>query len=200
MKKGKYINCLECGKLFYRFPYASKTRKFCSTKCYWKHESPNKGIYRERITKICPICNKEFWHHKKTNKIYCSRQCYHIGGKTKIDKEKRIKTICISKNVILNEYIKIKKKGNRAIIVDSCPRPDIIEIDFKKKKIIAHEIETNETQLHKRKVTPYIEQFKKLGLTYDRIIVKNKENTKHVWQKFPIKQYEDDENGCEKEY
>jgi len=70
--------CLVCGK-----PVARAKQKFCSLECYAKYWKGKKKpqAYR-RITKICPICGKQFITggragHKE--KIYCSLKCLHIA-------------------------------------------------------------------------------------------------------------------------
>lgn len=188
--KGKNKNCEVCNCEFYVYPYAFKTRKYCSNKCKkiaYQKNHPRKGKYKISKFIKCKFCGKEFLQRGKVERIYCSLYCYKKGGKTQFNRNKLLDTRKETKKITKELFNKIQNKGNRAIIVDKKPRPDIIEVDFDNRKIIAHEIETNERLFHKRKIIPYIEQFVKKGLTYDLILVIDKRNTKKVWQKFPIK-------------
>lgn len=63
--------CLFCGKKFNK-DKRHKEQKFCSTLCRVKYnQKANKTIKR-----ICPVCNKTFMVNKRSEQIYCSRECY----------------------------------------------------------------------------------------------------------------------------
>ncbi len=83
VRVGDYVNCLQCGKRFYREPSSSK--KFCSRKCWriynkehWHelHPTVNKYLYKETIIKErqgrCESCGFSdtrilIVHHKDEN-------------------------------------------------------------------------------------------------------------------------------------
>jgi len=71
--------CLICSKTIIQKasegkPYF-KRKRFCSRACYHKYR---KGLNLvERLTKTCPICNKQFeiYPHDEDKRTYCSPQC-----------------------------------------------------------------------------------------------------------------------------
>ena len=104
MKEVIKIKCLECGiEIFRTKKEIEKTNKhFCSRSCSAKYNNKHRILTLETknkisqslkkfcltndykkikhlnvITKICPICNREFnVFNSKINKIYCSRDCF----------------------------------------------------------------------------------------------------------------------------
>jgi len=193
IKKGIFKKCEICNIKFYVYPYAIKIRKYCSNKCKriaYQENHPKKGSLTKGEIIKCLICQKniKIYRHKTYgDKKYCSNRCYYIGGKTKFNKEKQLRTTnetVIATNNLIQE---IKNKGNRVLVPDKKPRPDVIEIDFKNKKIIAYEIETNKCKLTRRKIYLYREQFVKEKIVYDKVIVQTKDKRKIVWQNFPAK-------------
>ena len=70
-RTGDYFNCLICGKEFYRQPaYIKQNRRFCS------HECSTEWQKRNRITKKCLQCEKEFDVPPSKSRIkFCSKDC-----------------------------------------------------------------------------------------------------------------------------
>lgn len=185
--KGKLIKCLICKKEFYVYPYAINIRKYCSNNCKkiaYQNNHPKKNI--NTISKMikCLCCNKEFLQRGKIKRYYCSYICYRKLGRTQYNHNKLKESINNSKRIIKIISDKLKTQNLRVIINDEKPRPDIIAIDFRNKKIYAYEVETNETNFTKRKIEVYKKQFTNNGLIYDKVIVRNHKGTKVVWQKF----------------
>lgn len=64
-RKRKYIECKQCGKIFYP---KDNEQKFCSRDCYLKeHEITNK-------VKQCAYCENKFVAYR-SNLTYCSHEC-----------------------------------------------------------------------------------------------------------------------------
>lgn len=79
-KKGKYQPCLVCGKLKYYAPNKldNNSKRFCSQKCKIK------GQFKEKKSKICIYCGKEFLPRGHSLKIrFCSHSCGSLGRKFK---------------------------------------------------------------------------------------------------------------------
>lgn len=70
-RTGDTVNCLICGKEFYRQPaYIKQNRRFCSVDCN------NAWQARNRITKNCLQCGKEFTVPQSQKAIrFCSKPC-----------------------------------------------------------------------------------------------------------------------------
>ncbi len=192
-KKGKYIKCKICKKEFYVYPYAFSVRQYCSNKCKgidYENNHPMKGKYKKSRFIKCRFCQKEFRAYDKFDSKYCSRDCYTKGGKTKLNKERLIQTRLKTKTVMEDLINIVKKNNNRIIIPDAKPRPDLIVVDFDKREVIAYELESNNRRFMERKIYSYRQQFKDNGLVYDKVIVKDINFKKEVWQKFPAKNLE----------
>ena len=73
--------CIICDNIFEIYPYSKK--KFCNLKCYGIWTSQNRignknWNWKEKITKHCLICNKQFFivpSEFKRNKNFCSKKC-----------------------------------------------------------------------------------------------------------------------------
>lgn len=193
--KGKGTNkeCNVCKKEFYVYPYAIKTRKYCSDKCKgiaYRKNHPMKGKYKKSKIISCLFCKKEVRVNLKSDRKYCSRVCYNKGGKTKLNVEAMQNTIKKTNNKIDEISKFLKRKNVRVINVDRAPRPDLILIDFDSKEVVAYELETSKNEYLKRKIYPYRKQFIKNGLIYDQVVVQSKDERKIVWQNFPAKNLE----------
>lgn len=80
----KIINCAHCEKPFKIRP--SRETLYCSRDCYTKNRlshSTKGRKYSEYITKICPVCNKEFEVKKSYADRYirCSLECRLVPRK-----------------------------------------------------------------------------------------------------------------------
>lgn len=67
--------CKMCGK---ELPINNRHKKFCSAACrrsYWK-ENQDKINRRSMVTRICPVCHREYRYYKKKEQKYCSHACY----------------------------------------------------------------------------------------------------------------------------
>lgn len=80
---GKYVKCIVCGKEHYKTPSEIKRANghpCCSKECLGKWRSVNligekaSNYKNALITKICPICNKEFTTYTDSQKC-CSVEC-----------------------------------------------------------------------------------------------------------------------------
>ena len=82
-KGGKYIKCDYCDKEIYKRPSCVFEHNFCSRRCFGKWESENKtgesacNYKNALLTKICPVCNKEFTTYF-SNQVCCSVKCKSI--------------------------------------------------------------------------------------------------------------------------
>lgn len=88
------VKCKECGKLFEVPKYETKSRKFCSHKCYHinkKKHAPTgeNNIFWKGglITKNCEVCGKGFkvkrYLHERGQGRFCSMKCRGISMKGK---------------------------------------------------------------------------------------------------------------------
>ena len=90
-KKGKYVECENCGKKIYRKPYRLKNNKshHCSYECLYESQKDN-------FTKKCKNCGKEYKTHRSQVKhrgsSYCSKKCmteHRIGKNSPLWKENK---------------------------------------------------------------------------------------------------------------
>ena len=91
--------CRVCGKEFESFPMRVKKSEilYCSRKCYAIDQSKrfvgeNSFVWKEKVTRICPICNSEFSaleSRVESNRgIYCSKKCQNIAFGESVTGEK----------------------------------------------------------------------------------------------------------------
>ncbi len=76
---GDYVNCLTCGKEFYRQPaYIAQDRRYCSQPCW------NVAQRAARIFKTCAYCGASFPVRPSETAIeHCSRACMFNGKITR---------------------------------------------------------------------------------------------------------------------
>jgi len=76
-KDKQAIKCPICEKYFEVLPCHAKVRKFCSLECAYKSEGRTAHIKKkERGSRICEFCQKEFFLTTKTpDAKFCSRAC-----------------------------------------------------------------------------------------------------------------------------
>lgn len=81
-RQGTKKFCLNCGKE-YR-PQPSQNRSYCSWECYDQS--------RPKVTKICPICDREFTIRASNAPRYiaCSQKCSKIRRRKLSDAERRL--------------------------------------------------------------------------------------------------------------
>jgi endogenous inhibitor of DNA gyrase (YacG/DUF329 family) len=91
--------CPVCGKEFESFPMRVKKSEilYCSRKCYAIDQSKrfvgeNSLVWKEKIKRICPVCNSEFpvlESRVESNRgIYCSKKCQNIAFGESVTGEK----------------------------------------------------------------------------------------------------------------
>jgi endogenous inhibitor of DNA gyrase (YacG/DUF329 family) len=80
MKKGVYITCPICGKIFYIMRSGMGYRKYCSRACHAKAQE-------NKYVGTCKICGKTYNRPKSQVKWrgsnYCSTECQNIGASQK---------------------------------------------------------------------------------------------------------------------
>jgi len=92
--------CLYCGKDIKVKPSKIERTKYCSLKCrnlspYYRNQfiGKNNPTYKDKIQKICSVCDKTFNVCPSLNeRKYCSRKCYNTtvkGRKTSLKGRKR---------------------------------------------------------------------------------------------------------------
>ncbi|MCK9446459.1 hypothetical protein M0Q50_06215 [bacterium] len=152
------IECIECGKIFYKTkhyiksiimnPNQKSTGDYCSNSC------TNTKKKKKPLEKICPMCGNVF----KTldySKKYCSSICSHSRKQTEYTKNKisiSIKNSEKAKNSILdrklkedkltfktcpicyNEMVLLPSEKNRIFCSNECCKKDL-KFEFRKKPI-----------------------------------------------------------------
>ena len=70
--------CKCCGKILHHVKNKKK-KMFCSMKCrmrYYRYH-PECINRKAQLTKICPVCGKEYLVYPSKNSKFCSLECYH---------------------------------------------------------------------------------------------------------------------------
>lgn len=76
-KKEKYFCSSHC------------SRSYSSTSSPLKNEKISKKLTKEKATKICPYCKKNFSYHSRLNRKYCSSECSNSSKREKYSLERR---------------------------------------------------------------------------------------------------------------
>lgn len=81
--------CDFCGKEFYRKKSQVKEHNYCSRKCLGQS---NRERFRQKGTRICDNCGKEYWDHGKhkyrNQHRFCSKECAYEF------KTKKVEVLC----------------------------------------------------------------------------------------------------------
>jgi hypothetical protein len=123
------IECLECGKTFYKTKHYIKSTilspKYLANGNYCSVICASEKLKNKVIKKTCPKCNKEFETVSgKDEKKFCSSFCAHSRKQTKETKEnisKSIKNSEKAKESRIKNFKVRRKISERELIKKECP-------------------------------------------------------------------------------